>query len=222
MLKIFPLFAVALLIVGGVARADFVLLGYDTTNPNGENGAPSPDLPAADVAGFITPLLLSRGAGVNPNQGIAFNSNNWSLASSADLSSDKYIQWGWSASTQNVDLTNMTLQYDVSDKGPDQLVIAISVDGGSFSTIFTDTAVDPSDETHTIDLSAFTNVETATFRLFGFDADDPGGTLDIEEIVEDGARGIFVRGDLSAVPEPSCLGLLGFAALTGCLRRRRD
>ncbi|MEM7317323.1 MAG: hypothetical protein AAF497_29710 [Planctomycetota bacterium] len=208
-----------ILTVPAFAHAELVLVGYDTTNPNGSGGAPSPDLPAAENQAFITPLLLSRGAGVTPNQGIAFNSSNWSLANTVDLQSDKYIEWGWSASTQAVDLTSMTLQYDVSGSGPSQLAIALSTNDGAFSTIFSDSSVDPSDETHTIDLSSFDLVSSATFRLFGFDANSTGGTLDIEEITPGGRRGILIRGSV-AVPEPGVFGLVccGFAMIP----RRRN
>ena len=209
----------AILAVPPTAHAELVLVGYDTTNPNGANGAPSPDLPAAENQSFITPLLLSRGAGVTPNQGIAFNSSNWSLANSVDLQSDKYIEWGWSASTQAVDLTSMTLQYDISGSGPSQLAIALSTNGGAFSTIFSDSSVDPSDETHTIDLSSFDLVSNATFRLFGFDANSTGGTLDIEEITPGGRRGILIRGNV-AVPEPASVAVICLS-LPLLLRRRK-
>ena len=204
---IFRLLLPIFIFVPTTLQAELVLVGYDTTNPNGANGAPSPDLPAVENQTFITPLLLSRGAGVTPNQGIAFNSSNWSLASSVDLQSDKYIEWGWSASTQAVDLTSMTLQYDISGSGPSQLAIALSTNGGTFSTIFTDSSVDPSDETHTIDLSSFDMVQSATFRLFGFDANSTGGTLDIEEITPGGRCGILIRGNV-AVPEPASVAVI--------------
>lgn len=207
-------------LTSSAALADFSILEYDTTNPNGFNGDPAPDLPAADWQ-YVSPLLLSRGAGVVPNVGIAFNSSNWSLANTADLDSDQYIQWGWTASSQPLDLTSMTLQYDVSPAGPSQLVIAASINGGVLTTIFSDGFVDPSDETHTIDLSMFDNVQSATFRLFGFDAADLGGTLDIEEIVDGGSRGILVRGELSAVPEPGAMGSFVTLLAFTTLRRRR-
>ena len=199
-------------------HADLILVGYDSTNPNGASGAPSPSLSAAENQSFLTPLLLSRGSGLTANQGIAFNSRNWSLANSVDLQSDKYIEWGWSASTVALDLSSITLQYDVSPSGPSQLVIALSVNGGTFQTIFADTFVDPSDETHTIDLSSFAQVSSGTFRLFGFDASSSGGTLDIEEITPGGRRGILVRGEVSFVPEPGSISLV-FVYLTAYLRR---
>lgn len=205
---------------GSIACADISLLEYDTTNPNGANGAPAPNLDAA-FSQLITPLQLSRGAGVTPNQGIAFNSSNWSLANSVDLASDKYIQWGWSATTQLLDLSSLQLQYDVSGTGPNQLQIAINVNDTGFVPIFTDFDANPGDETATIGLENFDFVNSAVFRLFGYDAGGTAGTLDIEEIIPGGARGILVRGELSTVPEPNCMVLAGLGA--GCLglRRRR-
>jgi hypothetical protein len=218
------------LLVSGTCSADFVIVGYDTKNPNGANGDPSPDLPAADFQNFVTPLDLSRNLfasggsagdpGLVPNVGIAFNSRDWSTSSSLDTNSGDFIQWGWSASSQ-LDLTNMTIQYDRSGSGPTRLAILLSTDGGSqFTQIFSDSSVNASDETHTIDLTAFDAVTSATFRLFGYDASSTGGTLDIEEIVEGGRRGILVRGELAQVPEPGAglVALVGVVALAG--RRR--
>lgn len=195
-------------------RADFIVVGYNSTNPNGSTGAPSPNLNATESQ-RVTPLQLSRGAGVTPNQGVAFNSSNWSTASTVDLNSNKYIQWGWSASTQPLDLTSMTLQYDRSGSGPTRLAIAVSVNGSSFQNIFTDIDVLVGDETHTIALSSFRSVNSATFRLFGFNAGNVGGTLDIERFNSDPepSRGIVVRGDLTAVPEPGSLLMLAAVAI---------
>ncbi len=189
--------------------ADFVIVGYDSTNPNWEDGDPSPNLNAAESR-FVTPLQLSRGAGVTPNPGITFNSNNWSTVNVVNLSSNKYIQWGWSASSQALDLTSMTMQYDRSSTGPAQLTIAVSINGGGFQSIFTDTSVSPGDDTNTISLTSFRSVNSATFRLFGFDASAAGGTLDIERFTTapDPSRGIVVRGDITAVPEPSSFILM--------------
>lgn len=115
----------------------------------------------------------------------------------------------------------MTLQYDISPSGPSQLAIAASINGAARVVIFLDNNVDPSDETHTIDLTMFDNVQSAVFRLYGFDAAATGGTLDIEEIIDGGARGILIDGELSVVPEPG----LGFAitilASSLVLHRRR-
>ena len=201
------------------ARGAISLIEYDTTNPNGANGAPSPNLNAASSQ-YVNPLQLSRGAGVVPNVGIAFNSRDWSLENTLNLASDKYIQWGWSGSSHLVDLTSMTIQYDISPSGPVRLAIAVSINGGSQNIIFTDDAVDPSDETHTIDLRMFDQVSSAVFRLYGFAAASSAGTLDIEEIIDGGARGILIDGELSVVPEPAA-GFVTMMAVTAILFGRR-
>ena len=203
-------------------RADFVIVGYNSTNPNGSGGVASPNLDAAESQ-YVTPLQLSRGAGVTPNQGIAFNSSNWSTASTLNLASNKYIQWGWSTSSQALDLSSMTLQYDRSDNGPKKLAIALSIDGGVFQSIFTDEEVFIGDETHTISLSSFRSVTNATFRLFGFDAGAAGGTLDIERFTADPdpSRGIVVRGDITSVPEPSSIILVAAMMVLALVAVRR-
>ena len=150
--------------------AEIVIVGYDTTNPNFGSNQPADNLPAAEVQSFIDPLNLSRGAGLIANNGITFNSANWSTSSTLNLDSDKYIQWGWSSSMRRVNLTDLTLQYDRSGSGPTKLAIALSVNSGGFTTIFSDNNVFIGDETHSIDLTAFSNIESAVFRLFGFDA----------------------------------------------------
>lgn len=205
-------------------KADFVIVGYNSTNPNGSNGPPSPNLNAAESQ-FVTALQLSRGNGVTPNQGITFNSSNWSTASTVNLNSNKYIEWGWSASSQALDLTSMTMQYDRSSTGPKQLAIAVSINGGGFQTIFNDTSVFIGDDTNTIGLSSFRSVNSAIFRLFGFDASATGGTLDIERFTTDPdpSRGIVVRGDLTTVPEPGSFMLLAgliVLSLVASLKKR--
>lgn len=198
------------------------ILGYDSTNPNGPPpGAPSPDLAAAEFAVQITPLLLSRGAGLVPNQGITFNSSSWSTAATLNTSLTDYVQWGWSASTAQFNLEDITIQYDRSSTGPAQLAILLSINGGAFQNIFSDSSVQIGDETHTIGLTAFDNVASATFRLFGFSASSTGGTLDIERFNADPepSRAILVRGFQVAVPEPGCLWLVGLGTTLSLLVR---
>jgi hypothetical protein len=132
--------------------AEIVTIGYDTTNPNFGDNLPSGELTAAESQSFINPLSLSRGAGLVANNGIVFNSRNWSTSSTINLNSNQHIQWGWSSSTRRLDLTGLTLQYDRSNIGPTQLAIALSVNNAGFVTIFTDADVFIGDETHSINL----------------------------------------------------------------------
>ncbi len=206
-------------------RAEVVIVGYNSTNPNGSNGAPSPNLNAAESQ-FVTALQLSRGAGLTANQGVAFNSSNWSTETTVNLNSNKYLQWGWSASSQLLDLNSMTLQYDRSNTGPTKLAIAVSINGGVFQSIFSDDDVFVGDETHTISLSNFRSVTSATFRLFAFNAPVTTGTLDIERFTTDPdpSRGIVVRGDITAVPEPGSFIMVAALMVLGLVAtlRKRD
>ncbi|MFK7734522.1 MAG: hypothetical protein AB8B50_00750 [Pirellulaceae bacterium] len=208
--------------------AAVVIVGYDTTNPNGTNPA-APDLPAAVKQDGVEDLDLARGPGLTPNAGATFNSSDWSLATSLDLLSGDYISWGWSASSVPWDLSTLDIEYDVSASGPTQLAIALSVNGGSFQTFFTDDEIEVNDEAHVgISLTQFTGVTSAEFRLFGFGPDipadgrfrGPGGTLDIENIepITSNNLGIIVSGN--AVPEPGA-GMVCFAACIALTGRRR-
>ncbi len=190
--------------------AQSIIVGYDSTNPNGAGGAPAPDLPAAEFLVPVAPLFLSRGPGLVPNQGITFNSRDWSTAATLNTTIGDFVQWGWSASTTGYNLENFTLQYDRSASGPAQLAIQLSANGGAFQTVFSDASVNIGDETHTVSLTSFDNITSATFRLFGFDASSTGGTLDIERFNADPnpSRAIVVRGFAVAIPEPGSMGTL--------------
>lgn len=220
------LFFVACLSIGIAGQApvaaQLTIVGYDSTNPNGASGDPSPNLAAAENVADVSPLFLSRGAGLIPNQGITFNSRDWSTASTVDIGSDDYIQWGWSASTGAYDLENMTIQYDRSGSGPTQLEIWVSINGDAMQSVFVDDDIFIGDETHTIDLTFLDDVSSAQFRLYAFDATSLGGTFDIERFNSDPdpSRAIVVRGFAVAVPEPTG-GLLIIGLSFGFFVQRR-
>ena len=159
---------------------------------------------------------LSRGAGLNAGSGSTFNSSGWN-----DEATD-YLEWGWSAS-QPIDLTDLDLRYDRSASGPASLEILLSVNGGAFTSIFSDPLVDEAGEDVVdIDLSAFTDVTSATFRLFGSGASSGSGTFDLEPLSGvTPAAAIVVSGTAEAVPEPSSQALALLAGLGLLIVRRR-
>jgi hypothetical protein len=214
---------VCTVVLTAAASAQSVIVGYDSTNPNGSGGAPAPDLAAAEFLAQVVPMLLSRGPGLVPNQGVTFNSRDWSASATFSAASPDYVQWGWSSSTTGFNLENFTIQYDRSASGPAQLAIQLSANGGAYQTVFSDSSVNIGDETHTVSLTAFDNITSATFRLFGFDAAASTGTLDIERFNADPnpSRAIVVRGFAVAIPEPGFMGVAMLAMATAISRIRR-
>jgi hypothetical protein len=183
------------------------------------DGANSPTTAAASewLAG-VTPLDLSRGAGLGAGSGGTFNSSGWT-----DEATD-YVEWGWSAS-QPIDLTDLDLRYDRSASGPAVVDIQLSVNGGAFTSIFNDPSVDEAGEdVLDIDLTAYTGVTSAMFRLFGTGASSGTGTFDLEPLTGvTPAAAIMVAGLAAPVPEPSTqsLALLAGLGLLIAGRRRR-
>ncbi|MBC8876847.1 MAG: PEP-CTERM sorting domain-containing protein [Planctomycetes bacterium] len=200
------------------ACADLIVF-YESTNADG-------GLPATTIASGVSALDLSRGSGIFKNTtGSTYNSRDWTDAGTID--GNDYLQWGWSDATVPFNLTDLDIRYDRSDKGPKQLEIRLSTNGGAFQSVFSDSSVDVNDETHLdIDLTGFTNVTSATFRLYAFDAESASGTFDIEndDSISNGSvdGGIAVSG--ASVPEPSVLilTLLGAAIAGGSRLMRRS
>jgi hypothetical protein len=198
--------ALLLTLSATIARADMIV-SYDAAN--------SPDgSPATSWMAGITPLQLTRGEGLNFSSGGTYNASNWNEEPT------DYLQWGWSGGPL-VSLQSLDLRYDRSPSGPSMIEILLSVNGGPFQNVFTDNDVLAAGEDALgIDLSAFTSVNSATFRLFGSGATSGSGTFDIESISGlNPARGIVVNG-AAAVPEPSSFALLGIAATTAIGWRR--
>ena len=184
-----------------------LVVGYDTsTNPSG-------GLAASESGSSVVSSDLVRGSGLNPGPGTSsFNSDGWdtSNASFADAIADQeFLTWGWTSSP-SLALGRLELRYDRSSQGPDQMRIDLAVNGGAFSTVYTDLAVSTTGtDALNIDLTSFTGVTSAVFRLVAFGATNGNGTFDIENYQTGPNRGIAVF----AVPEPASLTLMGVAAL---------
>lgn len=199
---------------GDAARGE-VIVGYESTNPEG-------DVAASEVASGVNALALTRGPGVSRSGGTTFNTRGWSTQDALDP--DDYLQWGWESSTTRFDLDTLDVRYDRSSSGPSQLEVHLAVNGGGFESIFCDKEVDASGETlQGIDLGAYDSVESAIFRLYGYDSSRTSGTFDLENFATDPNRAIVVHGTASSVPEPSTVGLLlslGVGAI-GLTRKRQ-
>lgn len=203
------MFVCAVWMGGGLSAKGATIIAYDGSN--------SPTTAAAsEVWPGVTPLDLSRGAGLNAGSGGTFNSTGWN-----DEATD-YLEWGWSAS-QPIDLTDLDMRYDRSASGPSMLDLQLSVNGGVFTSIFSDAAVDDAgEEALDIDLTAYTGVTSAVFRLFGTGASSGTGTFDLEPLSGIAPpAAIQVAGSAAPVPEPRASALAIIAALGLLLARRR-
>lgn len=206
LLRLWGTLMVFLLMIPVPVSVAGLIVAYNSVNNSG-------GLPASEQMSGVTALDLSRGPGILPNtSGDTYNSRKWTADSVIDA--DDFLQWGWSFSP-TLNLTDLDIRYDRSGAGPTQLEIRLSINGGTFATIFTDNDISLTGENNfDIDITGFTNVTSATFRLFAFNASatTTAGTFDIENFSTSPNRGILVNG--TPIPEPStfllcCLAVFG-------------
>ncbi len=149
--------------------------------------------------------------------------------------SGHYVQFGWSASP-SLDLTRLRMAYGssafFSAVGPRQIDLDISINGGAFVNLFTGAGVaGPADPISfsDIDLSAFTGVTSAVFRIFPYDS----GGQDLAFfnfqsspffsaiLIEGRAASTQQQSTTAPVPEPATLLLVACAGAMLLLGRRR-
>ncbi len=128
---------------------------------------------------------LSRGSGINSTGSTTFNSNGWDASTAAQaVANDEYVQWSIEATAGNtVSVNQITISYDRSNSGPNQLEIRTSLDNYA-SPIFSDGAVNASGEDPTFSVTPVLNANSGTpitFRLYAWGATSGGGTFDIED-----------------------------------------
>ncbi|MGL5083095.1 MAG: Ig-like domain-containing protein [Microcoleaceae cyanobacterium] len=144
----------------------------------------------------VTGLDLTRGSGIISATGSTFNSSGWndSVDLPGAIANNDFLQWGFNSTTA-YDLSDLDIRYDRSGTGPNQVNIQISVNGGAFQSFFSDSSVsDVGENNPDLNLSGFTNVTAATFRLYGFGATAAAGTFDIENALDFGNTGIVLSG----------------------------
>ncbi|MGF1532572.1 MAG: DUF5689 domain-containing protein [Bernardetiaceae bacterium] len=165
--------------------------------------------PAAVTATGVTGLNLSRGAGLTENAGAGFNSRGWTQTGGlAQAKADNsYLEWGFTATTA-YNLSTMSIRFYRSSTGPSDVVIEVSINGGAYQSVYTNNAVTTStggaSNISGIDLSAFTNVTSATFRMYGFGASSGTGTMRIRDTnAFDGTNGLIVYGTAGGPAGPT-------------------
>jgi hypothetical protein len=193
-----------------------LVVGYQVSESTTTNTATS-------TGTGVTGVNLSRtGVVYSDGPSDTYQSTGWDTGSSVNTA--EYLQWGFT-STVAYDLDNLQIRYDRSndpgdDGGPSSIEIRLSINGSpTYTSIFTDTGVSSSSESQTIPLSTFDNVTSATFRLFGWSAENSDGWFEIENTSGFGNRGIVVNG--TAVPEPAAFlfgglvcGVIGIGAVS--------
>lgn len=193
------------------------IAAYDTVNA----ATIAADLTPADVTGAD----LTRGAGVNQaGNANQFRSRNWTVGGSVTdaMANNDYLEWGFS-STSTYELDTLSLRYDRNDNGPQSIAIFASYDGGVFTQIYLDNSVSTTVNTANIDLLD-ANVDSATFRLFGWGASANNGRFWLRQngVGPSNDYGIALSGDVVAsVPLPAGLPLVaGAFGLLGLVRRK--
>lgn len=223
---LFSAYLLGAIVVSTSTQASTVV-AYLPGNPALNAGA----TPTVEGTG-VTGNDLTRGSGLVQNVGGDFNSRDWTVGGDAAtaLSNNDFLLWGFT-SILPYNLTTLDIRYDRSDLGPTNMEIAINVNNAGFTTIFSDASVSASSEEHAgIDLSAYTGVTSAVFRLVAFGAtlSSTGanlGTFDIEHTASfDGANGLVVSGT-AITPIPAALPLfasgVGALGLLGWRRKRQ-
>lgn len=173
--------------------ASIAILAYEPVN--GESAPPT--VQGADITGSN----LTRGGGLSASTGNTFNTKGWQESSLEDaIAVDDCLYWGFSSSTA-YDLSSLSIRYDRSETGPSTIVIQLDV-GSGFSTIFMDSEISIDSEENTgIDLSDYSDITTADFRLCGFGASSTLGTFDIEATSSfDGNNGLVLFAEEAITP----------------------
>lgn len=182
---------------------------------------------AASFAGAgVVADNLTAGDGIGVQNFSTFNFNNWDPANTsaaAALADNEFWTWGFTSSIA-YDLTDFSIRLDRSGTGPDDFLIELSVNGGIFEDVLSHDFADSASGVNflNVDLSGFTSVTDADFRLAAFNSEGNAGTFDLETL-PGGSNGIVITGEVSAVPlpAPAILLLSGLFGL-GALRFRRS
>ncbi len=206
------------LALSSVSASAVTLLSYDSAG-----GVSS--LTGSTSAAGVTAEDLAAGSGIAPRTpSSTFNFRNWDTdnASFADaIADDEIWTWGFTSSVA-YDLTSLSLELDRSASGPGNVLIELAINGGAFDSVlsFDFGASDTPEDFAALDLSSFTQVTEADFRLSAFGSTSLAGTFDLED--SGTANDLFVTGEVSAVPVPApALMLLSGLLALGAMRLRR-
>lgn len=180
----------------------------------------APDVVAAGVTG----AGLVHGAGVTiDGSGSEFIYHGWTEATLANATAgNDYFEWGFS-SPAAWNLSNLGLNFYRSGNGPSNASLQLKTNGGTFNEIYSSAAVPTSlSSSLSLSLAGYTNVTSAVFRLYAYNANAYTGTFRAANAADLKVNGVNHAIVLSGtpVPEPSTLALLAvFLAMLAVLRR---
>lgn len=183
-------------------------------------------LAGTSVGAGVSADDLVAGPGLDVRNDLTFNFDDWdtgSTSATAAFVAGDFWTWGFE-STIAYDLTDFSIALDRSPSGPDDFLIELATNGSTdFNSVLSFDFQDSATGVNflNVDLSGFTSVTDADFRLTAFNSESSAGTFDLE-LLPGGASGIVITGEVSAVPlpAPALLLLSGLLGL-GVLRIRR-
>ncbi len=222
-------FGVAATVTGGAASAA-TLLEYQAARSD-TNPTLSPSVEAPGLTG----APMSAGTGITANSGGSGGTWAWrdydqdNTSAALAIADDEIWLWGFTALPgREFDLTTFDIALNRTGGGPDDFELDLSVNGGPFEQVLSFDFMDDNTRQDfvAVDLSAFTGVRSAVFRLAAFnnEAADPGSQFQLDTVDDGGQdpRSFRLDGELTRVPLPAAMPLLlvGLAGL-GLVARRR-
>ena len=186
--------------------AAFTLVyNFDNETPNASNV-----VPGLTAAGFSRSddAVVSY---VNNKAGRAISSSGWTTGT--DFTD--YYAFSVTATVPGaLDLGSLEFEERRSSTGVTRLQLQVDV-GSGFQNVGASRIIpnNSSARDQSYDLSGFTGVSTAEFRIIGFSSEGGAGTWRLDDVT--------LSGSLSAIPEPSSLAFIGLSVIGLVCRRSR-